>query len=172
MKKLVPRPLRQYADFQSRMTRSQFLRWVGFLLVIYIIAAWIDIRFLPPMLGYMPFEEVENHYVTWAALLVLFIPYIASNARRLHDVNRSGWWMVFLTIPVVMVIYFNEIGFWVFGLLSDGTSLTFLPAEWLQRAMNWVPWIVFLMITIGYSPIIYFSLKKGSPQPNRFGERS
>jgi uncharacterized membrane protein YhaH (DUF805 family) len=38
------------------------------------------------------------------AFFVLFLPLLAVNARRLHDVDRSGWWMLIAVIPFVGAI--------------------------------------------------------------------
>ena len=33
--------------------------------------------------------------------LAIFLPYLAVTARRLHDVDRSGWWMLIYLIPLI-----------------------------------------------------------------------
>jgi len=33
--------------------------------------------------------------------LALLLPSLAANARRLHDTDRSGWWMLFWLLPVI-----------------------------------------------------------------------
>ena len=43
-------------------------------------------------------------------MLTLEIPLIAVGARRLHDTNKSGWWQLFVLIPlvgwIVLAIFF------------------------------------------------------------------
>ena len=43
------------------------------------------------------------------AALVMLVPILAAGARRLHDSSKSGWWQLFVLIPVagwvVLVIF-------------------------------------------------------------------
>jgi len=171
MLKLVPMPIRQYAQFYGRMTRSQYLRWLGFLLAVYVIAAWLDLRFIAPMLGYLPFEEVEEQYLTLAAAALLVVPWLASNVRRLHDVNRTGWWMVLAIAPVLILYFSNDIGFFLYGFFSDSSQSGWVPPVVSGFIINWLPWIIMGLAALSFSPIIIWSLMKGSNEPNRFGTR-
>ena len=43
--------------------------------------------------------RVETGFMYWLAVAATFFPSIAAAARRLHDVNKSGWWqLIALTI--------------------------------------------------------------------------
>ena len=33
--------------------------------------------------------------------LAFFFPSIAAGTRRLHDINRTGWWMLLFLLPVI-----------------------------------------------------------------------
>lgn len=171
MFKMVPMPLRQYAKFHGRMTRSQFFRWLGFLLVAYIAAAWLDLKFVAPMLGYLPFEEVEEQYVTIAAALLLVVPYVASNVRRLHDVDRSGWWMLFLFLPVLVVYYSRETAMEIYGRVADLKQSETLSPAIADFLINNLSWVVIAVAIISFAPVIVWSVLKGSNEPNRFGTR-
>lgn len=171
MLKLVPMPIRQYARFVGRTTRSQFLRWLGFLLAVYVVCSWLDLKFIAPMLGYLPFEEVEEQYLTLAAGVLLAIPYLSSNVRRLHDVNRSGWWMLLAVFPIAIIWFSQEIGFWLYGSLTSGFLANLVPASVSDVFINWMPWLVIGLAVLSFLPIIIWSLKKGSNDPNRFGAR-
>lgn len=172
MLKLVPMPLRQYAKLTGRITRSQFLRWLGFLLLAYIVAATLDLRIIAPMLGYLPFEEVEEKYLTWATAALLVVPYVTSNIRRLHDVNRSGWWMLFAIVPMLVLYFSNEIGFSLYGSLSGGLLFDVLPMSFSELVINWLPWVVIALAIASFGPVIVWSLKKGSNEPNKYGTRN
>ncbi|MDP7196790.1 MAG: DUF805 domain-containing protein [SAR202 cluster bacterium] len=43
-----------------------------------------------------PNEPIGWFNLLWS--LILLIPELAVGARRLHDVNKSGWWQLLLTI--------------------------------------------------------------------------
>lgn len=171
MLKLIPQPIRQYAVFHGRMTRSQYFRWLFFILIVYVVCAWVDLRFMAPMLGYLPFEEVEEQYLTIAAAVLLIVPWLASNVRRLHDVNRIGWWMVLAIVPILIVISLDDAGFLLYDLLTEGFLSDLLPTNHAEWAIDSMSWIIFGIAALCFSPIIYWSVKKGSAEPNRFGAR-
>ena len=171
MYKLVPTPLLQYAKFIGRITRSQFLRWLGFLLAVYVISAWLDLRFIAPILGYLPFEEVEEQYVTIAAALLLVVPYLASNVRRLHDVARSGWWMLFAVFPVLVLYKSELVARALYTTLSSLSQKGILSDAISNFLINQLPWVVIILAILSFGPVLIWSLKKGSNEPNRFGTR-
>lgn len=171
MLKLIPQPIRQYAVFHGRMTRSQYFRWLFFLLIVYVICAWVDLRFIAPILGYLPFEEVEEQYLTIVAAVLLVVPWVASNVRRLHDVNRAGWWMLLAIAPLFIAAFLEDVGFTLYGLLTEGFLSDLIPPDLAELAINSLPWVIIGIGALCFSPVIYWSLKKGSGEPNRFGAR-
>ena len=44
-----------------------------------------------------------NGMMYWIAILVTLCPSIAAGARRLHDVNKSGWWQL-IAITIIGII--------------------------------------------------------------------
>jgi len=171
MLKLVPIPLLRYAQFTGRMSRSQFLRWLAVLGLVYVFCSWVDLSFIAPALGYLPFEEVEERYVTTIAALLLVTPLISSNVRRLHDVNRSGWWML-LAIPTVAILYFSSVfALAVYGFISDPSASAWLSQDVTQYLVYRVSWLVIAIAMLSFLPVIYWSLKRGKSEENRFGPR-
>ena len=83
----------KYAVFQGRASRSEFWFFVLFGFLGGIITAIIDVM----IFGY-PWEE--NGPLNLIFSIALLIPSISVTARRLHDINRSGWWQL-LWITVV-----------------------------------------------------------------------
>ena len=78
-----------YANFSGRAGRVEFWNFVLFyVLLTIIIAAIIGIFRLPLRLGYI-----------WS--VVMLIPSLAVTVRRLHDINRSGWWVLITLVPVI-----------------------------------------------------------------------
>ena len=53
-----------------------------------------------------------RHALFWGTCsLVLLMPYVAVAVRRLHDTNRSGWWLLLVFVPlgnIVLLIWFCE----------------------------------------------------------------
>ena len=92
----------KYADFSGRALRSELWWFVLFGFLGGIITTIIDIM----ILGY----SIESYGpVNIIFSVVLILPGIAVTARRLHDVNRSGWWqLIELTIiGILLIIIWN-----------------------------------------------------------------
>ena len=98
------RPLKKYADFSGRAPRAEY--WWFYLLVIvaYLVASIVD-----SMMG-SNFGGSGYGMMTAIAGLALLIPSIAAGARRLHDTDRSGWWLRSAFIPIigaiVLIVFF------------------------------------------------------------------
>ena len=84
--------LKKYAIFNGRACRKEY--WVFGLVNFIIILA---LNLLGRSLGIG--DILENIYI-----LSAFIPTLAVGARRLHDINRSGWWLLINLIPVIGTI--------------------------------------------------------------------
>lgn len=71
----------KYVDFSGRATRKEFWSFVFFYYLSAIIGGLID--------GIMGTDFVGNIIVAG-----LTLPYISCAARRMHDVGKSGWFMI------------------------------------------------------------------------------
>ena len=93
---------KKYADFSGRALRSEFWWFVLFGFLGGIITTIIDIM----ILGYSAESYGPLNLIFTVALI---LPSIAVTARRLHDVNRSGWWqLIELTIiGILLIIIWN-----------------------------------------------------------------
>ena len=69
----------KYIDFSGRASRSEFWWFFLFRLLVLLPTIWM------PVLGLI---------ILILASLVLLLPSLSVTARRLHDVNRTGWWML------------------------------------------------------------------------------
>jgi uncharacterized membrane protein YhaH (DUF805 family) len=81
-----------YANFNGRLQRSGLWWWVLFVWIVQIIAIVIDMT-------------VFGTYVLYyLAALAFLIPNLSTQARRLHDTDRSGWFILLAFIPLVGII--------------------------------------------------------------------
>jgi uncharacterized membrane protein YhaH (DUF805 family) len=98
------RPLKKYADFSGRAPRAEYWWFYLLVLVVYFVAMIID-----SMMG-SNFGGSGYGIMTAVAGLALLIPSIAAGARRLHDTDRSGWWLLIAFIPligaIVLLVFF------------------------------------------------------------------
>jgi len=83
----------KYADFHGRASRSEFWWFQLFIWVIYAIDATVQAGFNP--YGILP---VIGFVLIGLFTLATIIPGLAVAARRLHDLNYSGWWVAALYI--------------------------------------------------------------------------
>ena len=91
--------LKQYTDFKGRARRKEFWMFTLFHVIFAILAIIID-----NILG-LSFEiQGQSVGYGWLYLLyVLFalIPGLAVQVRRLHDVGKSGWFLLISLIPII-----------------------------------------------------------------------
>ncbi len=90
----------KYATFEGRASRSEF--WYA---QLFIILTSFFLEFIEGLLGISPFSEVS--ILASIFQLGVLIPSIAIIVRRLHDINKSGWWyfLVLTIIGVIPVLY-------------------------------------------------------------------
>lgn len=90
--------LKNYATFSGRARRKEY--WMFFLIsaLISIVLTLLDI-----LLGTYSVEYEAGLFSGLYSLLIL-IPSIAVVVRRLHDTDRSGWWILISLIPLIGVI--------------------------------------------------------------------
>ena len=89
--------LRNYATFSGRAPRSEYWYWALFLLILSIVAMAIDLTVFPES-GFNPIGMVVS--------LGLLLPNISVAVRRLHDIDRTGWWFLiaFTVIGIILLI--------------------------------------------------------------------
>lgn len=85
--------VKNYAGFSGRAGRREY--WMFFLVYILIyFGLAILTAIMPNMLAQL------LGLVTMVFALGLLVPSIAVGVRRLHDSDRSGWWMLLLLVPL------------------------------------------------------------------------
>ena len=72
--------LNKYIDFNGRASRSEY--W-WFVLLTFV-------------LGFIP-------VIGWILRLALLLPSLSVQVRRLHDMNRSAWWLLLLIPPITII---------------------------------------------------------------------
>ncbi|SFQ66912.1 DUF805 domain-containing protein [Hymenobacter arizonensis] len=91
--------LRNYAVFTGRARRKEYWMFVLFNMLFAFAAAIADniIGFSIGGLGY--------GYIYMLYTLAMIVPGISIGVRRLHDVGKSGWFMLILFIPLIGAIW-------------------------------------------------------------------
>ena len=77
----------KYADFNGRAKMPEFWWFALFC----VVGAFV--------------LEFASSYISWAFSLATLIPSLAAGARRLHDINKSGWMQLIVLIPIFGLLY-------------------------------------------------------------------
>lgn len=87
--------MKKYATFSGRARRKEYWIFCVCYVAIIFIAAIVD--------GMMSGGNPENmsSIVTSLASLALFLPLLSVSVRRLHDTDRSGWWILLNLLPFI-----------------------------------------------------------------------
>ena len=93
---------KKYGTFIGRASRSEFWYFILFnLCVIFFISILAIVTSLITEGNFKPWHLAQYFPLMIIAEVVLLIPTIAATARRLHDINKSGWWQLISYIPYV-----------------------------------------------------------------------
>ncbi|WP_303309978.1 DUF805 domain-containing protein [Hymenobacter sp. BT730] len=90
---------KKYAVFTGRARRKEYWMFVLFQILIGIAAIVLD-----SVLG-TSIDSVGSGYLSLLASLIFIIPGLAVAVRRLHDVEKSGWFLLIGFIPVIGAIW-------------------------------------------------------------------
>ncbi len=108
--------LKKYAVFSGRARRKEFWFFVLFNLLVTIILAIADV-----LLGTFN-QETGSGLLGSVYALGVFIPYLAVTVRRLHDTNRSGWWILMPLATIILAVILVAIVIPILG--TDGANET------------------------------------------------
>ena len=90
--------LKKYAVFSGRARRQEYWLFILLYIILYVIAITID-------LSTGMIDEVSGYGVFTGLLTLGFIlPAIAVLVRRLHDIDKSGWWALLSIVPLVNLV--------------------------------------------------------------------
>jgi uncharacterized membrane protein YhaH (DUF805 family) len=112
-------PLRRYARFSGRARPREY--WM---FVLFLFLCLVGLSIVEGVLGLTTADHWFQRGPWWASAgystrggpltglfsLAILIPYIAVAVRRLHDTDRSGWWLLIVFFPIigsiVLLIFF------------------------------------------------------------------
>lgn len=94
----------KYATFQGRAGRPEFWWWVLFVILVSLVTQFIDGFLIGPLLGFDAFDSDGGQPLSLLVSLGFLLPNLAVSVRRLHDIDRSGWWLLIGLVPLIGVI--------------------------------------------------------------------
>ncbi|MGL4478029.1 MAG: DUF805 domain-containing protein, partial [Aeromonas veronii] len=90
--------LKQYAVFSGRAHRTEYWMFVLCNVIVMLLLGMVD-----KLVG------GDNELISSIYSLAVLLPSLAVAARRLHDTDRSAWWLLLGLIPIIgtlVLIYF------------------------------------------------------------------
>ncbi len=84
--------LRQYAVFEGRSRRTEYWSFMLFHFIILIV-----LRIIDGLAG-------TSGMISTIYSLAVLLPAVAVSVRRLHDTDRSGWWLLATFFPFIGVV--------------------------------------------------------------------
>lgn len=87
--------LKNYVGFSGRARRKEYWMFTLFSLIASVLLTVLDVMFGTldaasgwGLLGFLYF-------------LAVLLPGLAVSVRRLHDIDKSGWWLLLILIPII-----------------------------------------------------------------------
>jgi len=90
--------LKNYANFGGRARRKEYWYFTLFNFIIAFLLGFID-----GILGSFS-PEAGMGLLGGLYTLAILIPGLAVSVRRLHDTERSGWWLLIALVPLIGAI--------------------------------------------------------------------
>jgi|TARA_B110000914_G_scaffold181174_1_gene163565 uncharacterized membrane protein YhaH (DUF805 family) len=97
----------KYVIFNGRASRSEFWWFTLFICLVTILTIIADLVIFGEEMLLMEPYAVVNFTNIFNIFIVL--PSLSVTFRRLHDVNKSGWWLLlyFTLIGILVILYWN-----------------------------------------------------------------
>lgn len=141
------RPLKKYATFSGRAPRAEY--WWYYLATVIIS---IPLRLFDSLLGSGALSMIFN--------LAVFLPWLAVTVRRLHDTDRSGWWLLLFGLAILAF-------FAVIGLLAGLGASGVVSAS---TATSFTTLIVGVLAVLAAAvTLLVLMVLPGTEGPNRYG---
>ena len=132
---------KKYATFKGRASRSEYWWYSLFASLIALLGAVIASTL---------YGDPSEPTLFDIVYLLLLLPGIGVSIRRLHDVNKSGWWLLYPWLGLILIPIAS---------LFDDTSL-----------MDSAIVISIALMTLGYLFVLYLAIKKSDSGENQYGK--
>jgi uncharacterized membrane protein YhaH (DUF805 family) len=160
-------PLKRYAEFSGRSRRMEFWMFTLGVFILYVLLMMVAmvigfsaIGMTASGNGNVALGGLMGMFASMGILAIVFgivwlgllIPTIAVAVRRLHDTDRSGWWLFIYVGPYLLSIVIN-----LTAVSSNSTGLSSIGG------------LVGLVGLIGALVLLVFYCLPGTPGPNKYG---
>jgi uncharacterized membrane protein YhaH (DUF805 family) len=175
-------PLKRYADFSGRSRRMEYWMWQVFKLIVGTIFMILFFALFGAVFATIagakdPSQLDPNQMIAAGGgmmilcliymifALGILIPDIAVAVRRLHDTNRTGWWILAPVVPYLIGI--------VAMAATAGVAVGMQPGDQVGTGLLATAGIIGLVsmlatLALALTLLIFFFID-GTPGPNRYG---
>lgn len=100
----IKRVFKNTFDLKGRATRTEYWFFALFSIILLFSSVLVNIILGAIVYkGIYPYPFPSLYLITY---LFLFIPSFSVSVRRMHDIGRSGWWVLFQLIPLIGPLIF------------------------------------------------------------------
>lgn len=138
-------PFNRYAQFSGRAPRAEYWWFYLATLIINRVLSFVDKK-----------TSGEEGLLSGIFWLIILVPWLAVTIRRLHDTNRSGWWLVTPVVP-----------FAAFLAVMIQTGIAGVDVETHYPVAFYGSLILLVLAAI---VLFVFMVLPGNSGPNRYGE--
>lgn len=92
-------PLRRYAEFSGRSRPKEYWMFALFVFLVSIVLSVVE-----AVVGLGGSIGGSTGPLTLLFSLAILVPGLAVGVRRLHDTDRSAWWLLIALVPIVGAI--------------------------------------------------------------------
>jgi uncharacterized membrane protein YhaH (DUF805 family) len=168
------RPLKRYAEFSGRSSRAElwwfvlgfFVFWIAAVILLFGVLAGLGASHGAPSAGI-----VGAFGIIWLLFVIgslaLLVPWLAVQVRRLHDIDRSGWWLG--GFYLLYLIYAVLMGSVMFGMVAAMKAGNAPPDPAAFGAGFGIVGLLGLLQFVYMIVLIVFYCLPGTAGPNRFG---
>ncbi|NJC41123.1 uncharacterized membrane protein YhaH (DUF805 family) [Brevundimonas alba] len=166
---LMFRPLLRYAVFRGRARRAEY---------------WLFVLFQGVVVGgclAMAIGSLDNpqnpgvafgNFMKWLGLYglastVLFVPYLAVLARRLHDIGQTAWWMLLMLPGALWPFLAGQNMAGAFRRINAGVAESEAAAIFVQAFSQSM--LIILIAGACSLGLMVMTVLPGTQGPNRFG---
>jgi uncharacterized membrane protein YhaH (DUF805 family) len=97
----VSTALKNYKNLHGRASRPEFWYWYAFIVVVNLLTS-LPVIYTAMMVGQDQYYFVLPFVPAQLAIMIfLIMPTVAVVARRLHDTDLSGWYMLLFLLPAI-----------------------------------------------------------------------
>ena len=89
-------PFRRYFDFSGRSRRLEYWLFVLFICIADLVLRFLEASYFSALSPAFRFEILPLVFG-----ILTFIPSLSVSVRRLHDTDRSGWWLLLGFLPII-----------------------------------------------------------------------